>query len=121
MNGLNKTMEISEEAFNKLKAFVVKQSAVTDEEICRTTEIENGLGITGDDAVEFMVAFGKEFNVDVTRFMAADYFEAEGDKILPTLIRFLTGRKKKAKKILTVGHLEKGILAGRLDEEIINN
>jgi len=55
--------------------------------------------------------------VDVTKFMAADYFDGEGDPILPAVIRIPTGKKN---KILTVGHLEKGILAGRLDEEVIN-
>jgi len=49
--------------------------------------------------------------------MAADYFDGEGDPILPAVIRIPTGKKN---KILTVGHLEKGILAGRLDEEVIN-
>ncbi len=121
MKALNKVAEMSEEIFNKLKSFVIKQSAVNDEEIIRATKIENDLGVTGDDAVEFIVAYGKAFNVDVTKFMAADYFEAEGDCILPAIIRFLTGRKRKPKKTLTVGHLEKGIVAGRLDEEVINS
>ena len=87
------------------------------------TALENDLGITGDDAVEFIIAYGKEFNVDVSKFMAADYFDAEGYDIVGPLIRWITRNKKPQKqlKILTLGHLEKGIIAGKLDEEVINS
>jgi acyl carrier protein len=112
---------MNEETFSKLKAFVIKESAVDDEEITRDTKIEDDLGLTGDDAIDFMIAYGKTFNVDVTKFMAADYFNGEGDIILPALIGAVTGKKVNQNKILTVGHLEKGILAGRLDEEVVNS
>jgi acyl carrier protein len=112
---------MSDETFNKLRSFVIEESAVDDEEITRDTKIENDLGVTGDDAVDFMVAYGKVFNVDVTEFMAADYFDGEGSEILLGIYRLLTGKKKKKKKILTVGHLEKGIVAGQLNEEVINS
>lgn len=106
------------ELFIKLKDFVIKQSCVEDEEITSATRLADDLGLSGDDAVEFIMAFGKAFNVDISHFMAADYFEPEGDIVLPSLLRFLTGRKKQAKKTLTVGHLEKAIIAGRLAEDI---
>jgi acyl carrier protein len=112
---------MNDEIFDRLKAFVIKQAAVEDEEVTREAGIEEDLGVYGDDAVDLLIAYGKTFNVDVTKFMAADYFSAEGDPILPAIIRFLTGKKKKKNKILTVGHLEKGIIAGRLDEEVINS
>jgi len=104
----------------KLKDFVIEQSYVDDEEITKETRIEDDLGVSGDDAVEFIIAFGKKFNVDISNFMIAEYFEPEGDIILPTIIGFFTGRKKQKKKFLTVGHLENAIIAGRLDESSIN-
>lgn len=107
---------MNEETFNKLKKFVVNQSAVNDEVINSSTRIEDDLGVSGDDAVEFILAFGKEFNVDVSNFMLADYFSPEGDFILPAIIRFLTNKKKRERKSFTVGHLEKAIMAGKLDE-----
>lgn len=55
---------------NKLKEFVINQSAVNQEEITRETYIEIDLGIYGDDAYEFLIAFGKEFNVDISKFSA---------------------------------------------------
>lgn len=112
---------MSNEIFDKLKSFIIKQAAVEADEVIREASIENDLGVTGDDAVDFLIAYGKAFNVDVTKFLAAEYFDGEGDLILPAIIRLLTGKKKKKNNILTVGHLEKGILAGRLDEEVINS
>ncbi len=111
---------MNEEILDKLKFFIIKQTSVKGEEVTRDAGIEEDLGIYGDDAVDLLTAYSKAFNVDVTRFMAADYFSDEGDPILPAIIRFLKNKKKRKAKILTVGHLEKGIIAGRLDEEVIN-
>lgn len=112
---------MSEEIFEKLKQFIVNEVGVEDEEVTREAGIEKDLGIYGDDSDDFLIAFGKEFNVDISQFPIGDYFSDEGDPILPAIIRFLTNKKKRKTKELTVGHLEKGILAGRLDEEIINS
>ena len=107
---------MNEEMFNNLKEFVINQSAVNDQVITRSTQIEDDLGVSGDDAIEFIIAFGKEFNVDISKFMASDYFSPEGDFILPALIRFFTNKKKRERKSFTVGHLEKAVMAGKLDE-----
>ena len=112
---------MNENNFEKLKQFVIKQSAVNDEEITRDTQIEDDLGVTGDDAVDFLIAYGKTFNVDVSKFMAADYFGPEGNVLLSELGNWLTGKQKRTRKVLTVAHLEKGIITGRLDEEVINS
>ena len=107
--------------FDRLKRFTIKQAAVTEKEITENAGLEKDLGVSGDDAVEFIIAFGKEFNVDISKFMAADYFSPEGDTILPAIIRIFTGKKHPKKKELTIKHLEKAIITGRLDEEVINN
>lgn len=101
--------------FNQLKEFVIRQSAVNDEEITRETEIEDDLGVYGGDAVDFIIAFGNEFNVDISQFSIREHFSDEGDIILPALIRFFTNTKKREKKSFTVGHLEKAIISGKLD------
>lgn len=110
---------MNDDILNKLKEFIIQKSGVNDEPIDSTTRIQEDLGISGDDAIEFIIAYGKEFNVDVTKFMAADYFEDEGGLRLWFILKGILGLDKKGKK-LTVGHLEKGIYAGRLDEEIIH-
>jgi acyl carrier protein len=109
------------EIFNRLKAFTIKQAAVEEEEVTENASIQNDLGVYGDDAVEFIIAFGKEFNVDVSNFMSAEYFRPEGDVILPALIRVFTERRRPRLKSLTIEHLKKAVMAGRLDEEIIIN
>ncbi|AFD07247.1 DUF1493 family protein [Solitalea canadensis] len=109
------------EIFDTIKKFIVKQAAVTEIEVTECASLENDLGITGDDAVEFIIAFGKEFNVDVSKFSAAEYFEPEGDRIFPAIIRLFTGRQKAKQKDLIMKHLEKAVIAGRLDEEVINS
>ena len=112
---------MNEETFNKLKDFIVKKAGVDDEEITRDTQIEDDLGVTGDDAVDLIIAYGKAFDVDVTRFMAAEYFGPERCVLISELGNWLTGQTKRTRKVLTVSHLEKGIAAGRLDEEVINS
>lgn len=112
---------MNQELFNKIKEFAVSQAAVEEDEVTESASIEDDLGVSGDDAVEFIVAFGKKFNVDVSNFMAAEYFSPEGDVILPAIIRFFTGKKKRKQKDLKIIHLEKAVIAGRLDEEVINS
>jgi acyl carrier protein len=109
------------EIFEKIKKFTVTQTGVREGKITEDAELENDLGISGDDAVEYLIAFSKEFNVDISKFMAADYISPEGDSILPAIIRVFTGKKHPKQKELKIHHLEKAIIAGRLDEEIVNS
>ncbi|MCX8019428.1 MAG: DUF1493 family protein [Chitinophagaceae bacterium] len=79
------------------------------------------LGITGDDAVELLLEYSQKFNVDISNLNLKRYFTAEGDTILPAIIRFFTGRKDPKESELTIRDLEKGVLLKRLDEEVINS
>lgn len=117
------------EIFEKLKIFIYdlgygyilpfpllfKKKIITKE-----TKLELDLGITGDDSDSFFKEFSKEFNVDISNFKIGEYFGDEGDYILPSIIKMITG-KKTVKKKLTINNLVKAVLAGRLDEEIINS
>ena len=78
------------------------------------TEMQRDLGVYGDDAVEFLMAYSKTFQVEVIQFMAADYFDAEGFDVLFWL------KPQKHRNELTVLHLQKGIAAKRLDEQAIS-
>jgi acyl carrier protein len=100
--------------FTTLKGFVLKQACLNGILITRDTIIYKDLGITGDDAYDLIIAFRKKFNVDVSNYMFADYFEPEG-------MNWLVPHTIKNKKALTIGHLEKAIQAGRLDESIIHS
>lgn len=89
-------------------------------EINRETKLVSDLKITGDDADDFFVAFAKEFDVDVSGFKIGDYFGDEED-FVSGAIKDLFRNKEKGRKSLTIGQLEKAIIAGRLDEDTINS
>ena len=86
----------------------------TAQKIGPDSRLQDDLGVYGDDVMELLSAYSKAFGVDVSNFMAADYFDGEGFDILALF------RKSKSKKVLTVLHMQWGIDAGRLDEEVIN-
>ena len=91
--------------------FIRHECAIhVSEEIVASTGMQRDLGVYGDDAVEFLIAYSKNFHVDVSRFMAADYFDGEGFDFLSLF------KVKKPKMELTIGYLQKGIDAKRLDE-----
>ena len=122
--------KMTDEILERLKVFIYDQGLgytfpfpflFKRKLISRDTKLEGDLKITGDDSDEFLIAFGKEFNVEIKDFRIGDYFGDEGDPILPAVIRPLLGKEKRKTKALTVGHLEKAIQAGRLDEEVINS
>jgi len=110
-----------ESIFEKIINFVERQRWKYNFQLTRHSRLEEDLGIYGDDATEFIIAFGKEFSVDVSNFMAAEYFRGEGIDFIGPIIQFLKREKTTEKKILTLGHLEKAALAGRLDEDVINS
>jgi acyl carrier protein len=104
---------------NQIIEFIEENQGRDRKTITIDTRLEKDLGITGDDATEFLIAFGKKFNVDVSNFMAADYFGDEGFDIIAWILNFFPGGKER--KSLTVAHLEKAVIAGRLDETVINS
>src|SRR4051812_48318497 len=110
---------MNDEIFERIQNFVEKERWKYNFPLTREIRLEEDLDITGDDSVEFITAFGKEFNVDISKFMLADYFNGEGIDILSPIVKLITGKSKPAKKILTLGHLEKSVVAGKLDETVI--
>ena len=107
---------MSNELLAAIKEFTEEEAGRSSADITESTCLERDLGIYGDDAVEYIIAFGKAFKVDVSRFMAADYFSGEGFSFASFF-----SKEKRIKKELTVAHLIKAIKAGRLDEEVINS
>ena len=82
--------------------------------IIASTEMQRDLGVYGDDAMEFLLAYSKAFHVDLSQFMAADYFDGEGMDILAWF------KPSKKRKELTAGHLQQGIDAKRLNEQLLH-
>jgi len=105
---------------NELVSFTKNFSGDDETKYDLDTCIERDIGITGDDAVEYIIEFRERFNVTVSRFMAADYFSAEGYDITEPIIRFVI-QKKRTRKILQLKHLVKAMQCGVLDEDVINS
>lgn len=102
----------AEKRFVELVSFVRNEIGEDKMPIARDTLIENDLRVTGDDAEELIVAFSKKYNVDVSQFLFTKYFYNEAE-----LFVFFSS---KTIAPFTIGHLEKAIVAGRLDENVIN-
>lgn len=107
---------MNEDIFAKIKTFVEIQRWKYDFELVRQTELVKHLKINGDDASDFLEAFCKLFNVDVSGFDFDSYFDAEGDHVLPSFKRMLFGIKEPVKKVLTLGDLENAVLKGCLND-----
>jgi hypothetical protein len=84
--------------------------------LSHSTRLEADLKITGDDADEFIEAYSKKFNVNIDNINLAEYFVSENSLAMHGLVLFGI---KTNRKVITLGHLEKAIHKGRLDEEII--
>lgn len=105
---------MNDEIFERIKEFTRKESFVNDVTLTRETKLEDDLGISGADGVEFVVAYGKAFNVNVSNFKADDYFEAEGGQFISKIAELLMGRREyhPKRKELTLGDLEVGVIKG---------
>jgi acyl carrier protein len=111
---------MSDSNFHRLKEFIVEQVGIHEDEVTPDSRLYDDLGVYGDDAAELLIEYGRKFNVDVSKFMAADYFKGEGMDLIGGLLRVFNGKRRNHNyKVLTVNDLEKGIDAGRLDEEVI--
>ncbi|PWU02598.1 MAG: hypothetical protein C5B52_05085 [Bacteroidetes bacterium] len=103
--------------FDRIVNFVEKQRWKYKKKLSRSTTLERDLGITGDEADEFMLAFFKEFNIDYSSFDPSNYFGVEYFDFLglSKLMLRLKGTKngQKETKDLTLGDLERVVLAGK--------
>jgi len=101
---------MNDEILNQIISLIEKQMGRYRKPITREACLEQDLGMTGDDAVEFLLDYGKQFSVDMTKLDIKKYFMPEGD---------VFGISPHKEKELTVGDLEKGIIAKKLNDEMI--
>lgn len=110
---------MNDEILDKIRKFIIANRWEYKFPLTRETQLQRDLRIWGDDVDEILIAFSKEFNVDVSKFPIGDYFEGEGYNSPSSIIRLFSKKSKVPKKVLTIGDLEKAALAGRLDDEVI--
>ena len=122
-------MDMEDEILNEIRTFVYDGGwgytlpfpfLFKKKEINRDTKLVVDLKITGDDADDFFIAFAEKFNVDISGFKIGDYFGNEED-FVASLIKDLFRNKEKGRKSLNIGQLEKAVIVGRLDEDVINS
>ena len=56
-------------------------------------KIYHDLGIYGDDAAEFLKAYSKAFNVDLSTFIFDEYFPPEVDVLTSVFLKLFRSRK----------------------------
>jgi acyl carrier protein len=90
---------------------VHKKCGIAKSRININSRLEKDLRITGIDAYELLIDFRNEFNVDVSILDFDDYFLPEGTN-------WFYPPKKYPTKILTIEHLIKAAVKGKLDDSI---
>ena len=104
--------------FEQVKEFVNESSGPCPEgRLVRTTRLERDLGITGDDAVEFLEAFVEKFNLDMSDFDMTKYFSGEGFMLdFYSIFKYIKGEKiYRYKKHMTIEYLANAIKAGKIE------
>ena len=100
---------------NKVIKFVSSETRINEAKLKLESSLFHDLGVDGEDALELIEAFSKEFNVDVTEFPLSDYFGNEGTMSPFGLIKgLITGRTKDSKKRLTICDLIESARQGSL-------
>lgn len=85
------------ELFEEVKSFVAEFLGEPKSRLSAGTSVNDDLGVDGDDGVEFMLAYGERFSVDLSAFPHSRYFGPEaGGNPLSMLVgvirRVTTGR-----------------------------
>jgi acyl carrier protein len=88
----------SDSIFADLQSLIARTTGVPKDRIRRESQMEQDLGITGDDLVEVVDAVFEAFGVDPGDFRYVDYCSVEG-------LNLLSISKKTPVKPLTVGML----------------
>lgn len=97
---------MDEELITLLKRYTgVKDIHLTD-------DLELHLGLTGDDAIEFLEVYSKKYKVDISKFPFESYFYDEGQYLI-LLFKKFTGKYNK--KRFTFEDLLTGINLGYLN------
>ncbi|MGN6234325.1 MAG: DUF1493 family protein [Trinickia sp.] len=81
-----------------------------------TSRLEDDLGLTGLDAVEFIDKWAETFHVQVSDLPYRRYFGPEGQQLLSSFLGLFSARfRRPALKPLTLGMLAEAMRRGRWD------
>ncbi|WP_186036265.1 DUF1493 family protein [Burkholderia gladioli] len=84
------------------------------------SRLEQDLGVTGSDAVEFIDSWAEAFKVDAHGFPYRRYFRPEGQELLSSFLGlFVKPFRRPEPQPLTLGMLAEAIRRGKWDTEAI--
>ena len=69
---------VGESIMKEIREFILKERGKYQFELQEHHSLQSDLEIYGNDAVDFVLNFGKIFGVDVSSFDAEKYFKPEG-------------------------------------------
>lgn len=72
------TQETAESLYDRVVAFVAQQSGVSVDRLRPETTLFGDLGTDGDDGIDLLDDFAREFSIDLSRCDATRYFGPEG-------------------------------------------
>jgi acyl carrier protein len=75
--------------------FIAKELGISKMKLKMESRMFHDLGVDGDDAGEFIVAFSKRFDVDISDFIFNDYFGNEGCNPFALFISLFNSKKLK--------------------------
>lgn len=85
-----------------------------------TTRLEEDLGVTGLDGVEFIDNWAVTFKVDVADFPYRRYFGPEGQELLSSFLGLFSKRFRRPALVpLTLGMLTEAIRLGHWDTDVL--
>ena len=107
-----------EDTFQKLQLYISKYSKCSITKIKTKTTLDE-LGMFGDDKLDFINDYSREFNVDISGFNIDKYIEPEPDMSLhiDAIYRFFFNKRfttKFDKEAISISMLVDGIKNGKL-------
>jgi hypothetical protein len=103
--------------------FVAAWTGTPQHKVALTTRLVDGVSIWGDDADDFLIDFGKQFNVDVLGFPRVKNFGQEGASLtgfVRGVVKQLRGESTHEPQ-LTVADLVRAAQTGRFDMDCLND
>ena len=99
----------------KVQQFISSELRIPIRKLALSSRLEADLGVTGDDADEFLELFASTFNVCVDWTKVPEYFHYEGMPCLGWLVRFFdkTYKEQGEVKDVTIETLVKSVQLGR--------
>jgi hypothetical protein len=110
--GIGKYKNVILMDFENFYQFIKRETGYEINNCSPNWRIENDFNIYGDDAVEFIMKFSNEFNIDISSFNFNHHFSPESDKVS---LFFLTLLKKIKVKDLAINDLKQAIELGKLE------